>query len=195
MRAEDEVKSAEGPAGRLGPIAAFVGLGLVLFAAAMTAPLDYDEELYVSGAYFARSLSVYRDFVSVQPPLYTWILSAIFDLVGGWYLLTARVVTWLFGLGVCALLYSLLTSCGTGRVGALALVVGFATSPFTMRGTMRSCWNSRATWKFAESKSSAVTTEFIFVVGLTIHVATSLSRIANSTLATTALLAGIGKTP
>jgi hypothetical protein len=131
MRAEDEVKSAEGPAGRLAPIAAFVGLGLVLFAAAMTAPLDYDEELYVSGAYFARSLSVYRDFVSVQPPLYTWILSAILDLVGGWYLLTARVVTWLFGLGVCALLYSLLTSCGTGRVGALALVVGFATSPFT----------------------------------------------------------------
>jgi len=81
MRAEDEVKSAEGPAGRLAPIAAFVGLGLVLFAAAMTAPLDYDEELYVSGAYFARSLSVYRDFVSVQPPLYTWLAWLAFTLV------------------------------------------------------------------------------------------------------------------
>ena len=74
---------------------------------------------------------MYRDFVSVQPPLYTWILSAVFDLVGNWYLLTARVVTWVFGFGVCALLYSLLTSCGTGRVVAFALVLGFATSPFT----------------------------------------------------------------
>ena len=46
---------------------------MVLFAPAMTAPLGYDEELYVGGAYFARTLSVYRDFVSVQPPLYTWI--------------------------------------------------------------------------------------------------------------------------
>ena len=116
---------------KLAPTAAFVGLGVVLFAAAMTAPLDYDEELYVGGAYFARTLSVYRDFVSVQPPLYTWILSAVFDLVGNWYLLTGRVVTWVFGFGVCALLYSLLASCGTGRVVAFVLVLGFAMSPFT----------------------------------------------------------------
>ena len=99
------MKMVEAPAGRLAPIAAFVGLGLVLFAAAMTTRLNYDEELYVSGAYFARRLSVYRDFVSVQPPLYTWILCAVFDLVDGWYLLTARVVTWLLGFGACALLF------------------------------------------------------------------------------------------
>ena len=97
----------------------------------MIAPLDYDEEIYVAGAYFARSLSVYRDFVSVQPPLYTWVLSAVFELVGNWYLLTARLVTWVFGLGACALLYSLLASGGTGRVAAFALVLGFVTSPFT----------------------------------------------------------------
>ena len=82
----------------------------------MTAPLDYDEELYVSGAYFARNLSVYHDFVSVQPPLYIWILSAIFDLVGGWYLLTARVVTGL-RFGACALLYSLLPPVGPDGPG------------------------------------------------------------------------------
>jgi hypothetical protein len=114
---------------RLALVAAFVGLGVVLFAAAMTAPLDYDEELYVTGAYFARSLSVYRDFVSVQPPLYTWVLGAAMDVVGDWYLLTARVVIWVCGFGVCALLYSLLAGSGTGRLVALALVVGFVTSP------------------------------------------------------------------
>jgi len=125
------MKNAPRVAERLAPTAAFVGLGVVLFAAAMTGSLDYDEEAYVSGAYFARSLSVYRDFVSVQPPLYTWILSAVFDVVGNWYLLTARLVTWVFALGTCALLYSLLASCGTGRVAAFALVLGFVTSPFT----------------------------------------------------------------
>jgi 4-amino-4-deoxy-L-arabinose transferase-like glycosyltransferase len=125
------VKIARHIGEKLAPTAAFVGLGVVLFAAAMTGPLDYDEEHYVAGAYFARDLSVYRDFVSVQPPLYTWILSAVLDVVDDWYLLTARLVTWVFGFGACALLYSLLTSCGTGRVGAFALVVGFATSPFT----------------------------------------------------------------
>ena len=130
-RRERRVKIAQQLAEKLALTAAFVGLGVVLFAAAMTAPLDYDEELYVTGAYFARSLSVYRDFVSVQPPLYTWILSAVFDVVGNWYLLTARLVTWVFGFGVCALLYSLLASCGTGRVVAFALVLGFVTSPFT----------------------------------------------------------------
>ncbi len=125
------MKIARRRAERLAPAAAFVGLGVVLFAAAMTGPLDYDEELYVAGAYFARSLSVYRDFVSVQPPTYTWVLSAVFDLVGNWYLLTARLVTWVFGLGACALLYSLLASWGTGRVAAFALVLAFVTSPFT----------------------------------------------------------------
>jgi hypothetical protein len=125
------VKIAQQPAEKLALAAAFVGLGVVLFAAAMTGPLDYDEEQYVAGAYFARGLSVYRDFVSFQPPPYTWILSAAFDVVGDWYLLTARAVTWVFAFGACALLYSLLASCGTGRVVAFALVLGFVTSPFT----------------------------------------------------------------
>ena len=125
------MKIAQHLAEKVALTAAFVGLGVVLFAAAMTEHLDYDEEQYVAGAYFARGLSVYRDFVSFQPPPYTWIMAAVFDVVGDWYLLTARAVTWVFAFGACALLYSLLASCGTGRVGALALVLGFATSPFT----------------------------------------------------------------
>lgn len=111
--------------------AAFVALAVVLFAAAMTAALDYDEEQYIAGAYFARELALYSDFISFQPPPYTWIVSMVFDRVGGWYLLSARVVTWAFAFGSCLLLFSLLLSYGTGRVVALALVVGFATSPFT----------------------------------------------------------------
>ena len=54
---------------RLALTAAFAALAVVLFAAAMTTRLNYDEEQYVAGAYFARGLSVYRDFISFQPPL------------------------------------------------------------------------------------------------------------------------------
>ena len=75
---------------RLALTAAFVALAVVLFAAAMTTRLNYDEEQYVAGAYFARGLSVYRDFISFQPPLYTWILGVVFDALDGWYLLAAR---------------------------------------------------------------------------------------------------------
>ena len=125
------MKIAQHLAEKVALTAALVGLGVVLFAAAMTEHLDYDEEQYVAGAYFARGLSVYRDFISFQPPPYTWMLSAVFEVVGGGYLLTARAVTWVFAFGACALLYSLLASCGTGRVGAFVLVLGFVTSPFT----------------------------------------------------------------
>ena len=112
--------------------AALVGLAVVLFAAAMTTNLNYDEEQYVAGAYFARGLSLYRDFISFQPPPYTWILAALFDALGGWYLLAARVVTFVFAFGTCVLLFSLLISFRTGRVGAFALLLGFLTSPFTV---------------------------------------------------------------
>ena len=82
---------------------AFVALALVLFAAAMTANLDYDEEQYVAGAYFARSLSLYRDFISFQPPTYTWITAAVFQVIDGWYLLTARVLTWVLDMRLLCL--------------------------------------------------------------------------------------------
>ena len=86
----------------------------------------------MAGGYFARGLAVYRDFISFQPPPYTWMLAAVFEVFDGWYLLTARVVTWAFAFGACMLLFSLLVSSGTGRVGAFVLVLGFLTSPFTV---------------------------------------------------------------
>ena len=114
---------------------AFAVLALVLFAAAMTANLNYDEEQYVAGAYFARSLSLYRDFISFQPPTYTWITAAVFQVIDGWYLLTARVLTWVLACASCVLLYSLLRSIGTGRFAAFVLLLAFIASPF-MRGPL-----------------------------------------------------------
>ena len=95
---------------QLALITAFVGLAIVLFGAAMSSPISYDEEQYVAGAYFARDLSLYRDFISFQPPPYTWIVAAIFQVFDGWYLLVARVVTWALAFASCVLLFSLLRS-------------------------------------------------------------------------------------
>jgi 4-amino-4-deoxy-L-arabinose transferase-like glycosyltransferase len=115
---------------RVATILPLLGLAVVLFAAAMTNFLDYDEEQYIAGAYFARQLSVYRDFISFQPPTYTWLLAVVFDLVGNWYLLTARIVTWLFALGTCLVVYMTMVGYGAGRFAAFVLVLGFVTSPF-----------------------------------------------------------------
>jgi hypothetical protein len=116
----------------------FATLAVVLFAAAMTAPLNYDEEQYIAGGYFARSLSLYRDFISTQPPAYTWMLAVVFEAVGGWYLLTARSVTWIFSVGTCVLLYSLIVSYGAGRIAAFVLLLGFVTSPSLLAPVMLS---------------------------------------------------------
>jgi hypothetical protein len=110
---------------------AWATLAIVLFAGAMTSGIGYDEEQYVAAAYFARHLHLYRDFISFQPPPYTWLLAAAFDVVNGWYLLTARVITSILALGSCALLFSLLRSLGTSRVAAFALVATFVASPYS----------------------------------------------------------------
>lgn len=128
-------RSASRALARPAPALAFAALALVLFAAAMVHSLSYDEEQYVAGAYFARTLSLYGDFISFQPPPYTWLVAAVFDVVDGWYLLTARVVTWLLACGSCLLLYGLLRSQGTGRLAAVVLLLAFVASPF-MQGPL-----------------------------------------------------------
>lgn len=115
---------------RFATLTALGVLAAVLFAAAMTEGLNYDEEQYVGGAYFVRTLSAYRDFVSLQPPVYTWVVGAAFRLSDGWYLLVARTVTWVFAVGSCLLLYSLLRTTGAGRPASFLLLLGFVTSPF-----------------------------------------------------------------
>ena len=119
------------PWGRIACIAAFVLLAVATFAATMTWGIGYDEEQYIAAGYFARSLHVYRDFIAFQPPFYTWFLATVFDVVGGWYLLAARVVTWLSAFASCLLLFSLLVTFGAGRLVGVALVVAFVTSPFS----------------------------------------------------------------
>lgn len=111
-------------------VAAFTVLAAVLFASAMVSFINYDEEQYIAGAVFARTLSPYGDFVSLQPPVFTWINAALFRLVDGWYVLAARVLVWLLSVASCALLYSLVRSLGPDRLASFVLVLAFVTSPF-----------------------------------------------------------------
>jgi len=59
-------------------LAALLGIALVLHA--LTQFIDQDEEQYVSAAYFAQNLTLYLDFLSLQPPVYPLILSKLFSL-------------------------------------------------------------------------------------------------------------------
>src|SRR4051812_12530392 len=59
-------------------LAALLSISLVLHA--LTQFIDQDEEQYVSAAYFAQNLTLYQDFLYLQPPVYPLILSKLFLL-------------------------------------------------------------------------------------------------------------------
>lgn len=96
----------------------------------MCSDLNYDEEQYIAGAHFARSLAPYRDFLSMQPPVYTWLAGGVLALLPGWQVLAARLLVWLCAFGACVAFASLARVAGTGRVAAVLLVLGLAASPF-----------------------------------------------------------------
>lgn len=103
---------------------------LLLFAVAMTRDVTYDEDQYIAAGVLARYMLPYRDFIYLQGPLYPLLLGAVFRLVDGWFLLTARLLT--FGLAVtaAALLWRILRTLGAGPWLAALLMAACLASPF-----------------------------------------------------------------
>ena len=68
--------------------AAWGGLiAVLLLAAAMTTGITYDEDQHIAAGVLARHLRPYADFVYLQPPLYPLLLSVVFGVADGHYLL------------------------------------------------------------------------------------------------------------
>ena len=57
-------------------------LVVALICHALTQYIDQDEEQYLSAAYFAQRLTLYKDFLYLQLPVYPLILSKLFLLSG-----------------------------------------------------------------------------------------------------------------
>ena len=103
---------------------------VLLFGAAMTRPVTYDEDQYIAAGVFAQTLLPYRDFTYLQAPLYPFVLAAAFKLSGGWYLLTGRLVTFVLALGSAGVLWGLLRRLGADRLLASVLMAACLASPF-----------------------------------------------------------------
>ncbi len=110
-------------------VCAVVGT-LMLFGAAMTQAVTYDEDQYVAAGILARNLLPYRDFLYLQTPLYVFVLGGLFKLSGGYFLLTGRLLTFFLALISAALLWRLLRRLGAGEVLAVVLMAACLTSPF-----------------------------------------------------------------
>jgi 4-amino-4-deoxy-L-arabinose transferase-like glycosyltransferase len=109
-----------------------LALALVLFAGCMTQILVYDEDQHITAGYLTRSLLPYRDFVYVQPPLYPYLLAAVFAPANGYYLLTARLLTFALSLAAFLLLHRILRRLGAGPVLSGVLAAACLASPFLL---------------------------------------------------------------
>ncbi len=110
-------------------VLALLGVAL-LFAAAMTRPVTYDEDQYIAAGVFARDMLPYRDFAYLQAPLYPFVLAGAFKLSGGWFLLTGRLLTFGLALMSSVLLWRLLRRLGAGVGLSAVLMAACLASPF-----------------------------------------------------------------
>ncbi|HZP88907.1 MAG TPA: hypothetical protein VFB54_19000 [Burkholderiales bacterium] len=99
------------------------GSAIVSFPAAVTADADCDEEHYIASGYFARELSLHRDFISFQPSPYTWMLAAVLSVVDRRYPGTARIVRCIFSVAIARLPFSFTRTHGAGRLAAFVLLL------------------------------------------------------------------------
>jgi hypothetical protein len=105
----------------------------LLLAQALTAAIDYDEEQYVAAGFLARHLMLYRDFIYLQSPAEPLLLAAVYDIIGGYYLLTARLVTAALAILVYWLIGVLLRRYGVGQGLSVMLASIVMLSPFLDR--------------------------------------------------------------
>ena len=110
---------------------AAIGLAILL-CGALTRGVTYDEDQYIAAGVLTQELMPYRDFLYLQPPLYPFFLAAIFPFAEGWYVLTARLVT--FGLASVSalLLWHLVRKLGAGLLLAVILLTACLASPFLL---------------------------------------------------------------
>ncbi len=105
---------------------------LLLFCAAMTRAIDFDQDPFIAAGVMVRPMLPYRDFVYLQPPLFPLVLSLPFEIAQGWFTLAAR----LFGFALAsvsgALLWHVVRRLGAGPVLSVALLTACLASPYVM---------------------------------------------------------------
>ncbi|MGF7147806.1 4-amino-4-deoxy-L-arabinose transferase-like glycosyltransferase [Sphingomonas zeicaulis] len=97
---------------------------------ALVAPVNHDESQYVAAAVLASEHLIFRDFLSLQPPLHAWLMAPV-AIPGGTTLVALRLADAALGVGALALLHAGLTAAGVSRRFAIAMLfLAAACQPF-----------------------------------------------------------------
>ncbi len=92
-----------------------VAVALWFVARVFVAPVDHDEGQYVASAVLSLDGAVYRDFVSLQPPLQSWLYSPLALVAPGGIFLGMRLLTAAIAVAALAALFHGQRQLGIGR--------------------------------------------------------------------------------
>ena len=115
------------------PVAALLAGALVLWFAcvALATPFDHDESQYVAGAMLSGHLTIFRDFLYLQPPLHAWTYAPLAWLFPHDVLPAMRLATAASALGVLWCLWAAQRIAGISRDSAIvALLLMASTAAF-----------------------------------------------------------------
>ncbi|WP_126516920.1 glycosyltransferase family 39 protein [Sphingobium amiense] len=113
--------------------AALLWASLLLWfvALALATPFDHDESQYVAGAMLSGRLTIFRDFLYLQPPLHAWAYAPLAWLFPSHVLTAMRLATAFSAIGALWLIRSAQRTAGISRDSAtLALMLMASTAAF-----------------------------------------------------------------
>ena len=103
-----------------------IGLGAWLLLRVFLARIGHDESQYVAGADLALRYTIFRDYLSLQPPMQSWIYAPVALLFPHHVFLSMRLLTALLGLATVVIVYLAQRSIGVGQRHALLAAGGMA---------------------------------------------------------------------
>lgn len=119
--------------GRTIPLTILLALALTLWfgLTAIATPFDHDESQYIAGAYFSGHMTLFRDFLYLQPPLHAWTFAPLAWAFPSHMVIAMRLATAVLALSVLALLMAAQRIAGVSRdSAALATLLMAATAAF-----------------------------------------------------------------
>jgi hypothetical protein len=116
--------------GRTLPLRFLIGAALLLWfaLAALATPFDHDESQYAAGAWLAGRMTIFRDFLYLQPPLHAWAYAPLTVLFPDHAMLAMRLVTAGTALATLLVLWKAQSVAGISRVSATIATLLIATT-------------------------------------------------------------------
>lgn len=124
---------------RVVPFAAILmALALLWFGlSALATPFDHDESQYIAGAYFSGRMTIFRDFLYLQPPLHAWAFAPLSIAFPDTMVMAMRLATAATAVATLGLVWTAQRAAGVSRDSAtIATVLIGTTAAFQFAGAV-----------------------------------------------------------